>query len=178
MPKTKEKCDSLVLSRSYLWMLWRCYGIPAVHYYYFCLVFLFRTNRKIEQSDENDFRQRYGNFFRKWHSESSLITAMIQVPSQQLQGTLTIAFWKIHYSWIIYRHRSTHVLELHQYFGKHHETKINESDWKKISWLHKHPGVHFEEQNWIDHVSLILYASFSLKLSFLSVDWLFFMIFK
>ena len=35
--KTKEKCDSLILSRFYLWIVWRCYGIPRVHRYYFCL---------------------------------------------------------------------------------------------------------------------------------------------
>ena len=37
MSQTKEKCDSLVLSRSYLWMVWRCHGIPRVHRYYFCI---------------------------------------------------------------------------------------------------------------------------------------------
>ena len=37
MSQTKEKCDSLVLSRSYLWMVWRCHGILRVHRYYFCL---------------------------------------------------------------------------------------------------------------------------------------------
>ena len=31
-------------------------------------------------------------FFRKWHSEYYLITAMSKVPSQQLRGTLTAAF--------------------------------------------------------------------------------------
>ena len=37
IPQTKEKCDSLVLSRSYLWMVWRCHGIARVHRYYYCL---------------------------------------------------------------------------------------------------------------------------------------------
>ena len=37
MPQTKVKYDSLVLSRSYLWMVWRWHGIPLVHCYYFCL---------------------------------------------------------------------------------------------------------------------------------------------
>ena len=38
MPQTKGKCDSLVLSRSELWMVWQCYGIiPRVHWNYFCL---------------------------------------------------------------------------------------------------------------------------------------------
>ena len=36
MSHTKEKCDSLVLSRSDLWIVWRCHGIPRVCCY-FCL---------------------------------------------------------------------------------------------------------------------------------------------
>ena len=35
MSQTKEKCDSLDLSRSELWIVWRCHGIPRVCY--FCL---------------------------------------------------------------------------------------------------------------------------------------------
>ena len=35
MSQTKEKCGSLVLSRSDLWIVWRCHGIPRVCY--FCL---------------------------------------------------------------------------------------------------------------------------------------------
>ena len=35
MSQTKEKHDSLVLSRSDLWMVWRWHGILCV-YYYFC----------------------------------------------------------------------------------------------------------------------------------------------
>ena len=35
--QTKQKSDSLVLSRSYLWMVWRWHGIPHVYCYYFCL---------------------------------------------------------------------------------------------------------------------------------------------
>ena len=37
MSQTKEKCDSLVLSRSDLWIVWRCHGIPRVCCDYFCL---------------------------------------------------------------------------------------------------------------------------------------------
>ena len=35
--QAKEKCNSLVLSRSYCWVIWRCHGIPLVHCYYFGL---------------------------------------------------------------------------------------------------------------------------------------------
>ena len=37
MSQTKEKCDSLVFSRSDLWIVWRCHGIPRVYCYYFWL---------------------------------------------------------------------------------------------------------------------------------------------
>ena len=37
LSQTKEKHDSLVLSRSDLWMVWRWHGISRVHCYYFCL---------------------------------------------------------------------------------------------------------------------------------------------
>ena len=37
MSQTKGKCGSLVLSRSDLWMVWRCHGTPRVCCYYFCL---------------------------------------------------------------------------------------------------------------------------------------------
>ena len=38
MSQTKEKCDPLVLRRSYLWMVWsRCHEFLRAHRYYFCL---------------------------------------------------------------------------------------------------------------------------------------------
>ena len=53
VPKQK-KCDSLVLSRSGFWMIWRYHGIPCAHFYLF--IFLFRTNGKKGHLDEYDFR--------------------------------------------------------------------------------------------------------------------------
>ena len=63
-------------------------------WYSACLLplFLFKTDGKKGHLVENGFRHCYGNFFRKWHSESYLITAMFKVPSQEIRGTLTIAF--------------------------------------------------------------------------------------
>ena len=60
----------------------------------FCvfIVIIFKSNDKKRHLDANDVRHCYGNFFRKWHSESYLITAMFKVPSQEIRGTLTIAF--------------------------------------------------------------------------------------
>ena len=51
-----------------------------------------RNNDKKVHLDEKDVRHYFGNVFRKWHSESYLITAMFKVPSQQLRGTLTTVF--------------------------------------------------------------------------------------
>ena len=43
-----------------------CHDIPCFYFY-----FLFRNNGKREQSNGNDFRCFYGNFFWKCHSEST-----------------------------------------------------------------------------------------------------------
>ena len=37
MPQSKRNCDSLVLNRSDLWVVWRFYGVLRVRCYYFCL---------------------------------------------------------------------------------------------------------------------------------------------
>ena len=56
------------------WM-WLLNGVKTT-WYSACslLLSLFRTNGKKEHLDENNFRHCYGNFFRKWNSESYLIT--------------------------------------------------------------------------------------------------------
>ena len=76
------------------------------------VVIIFRTNGKKGQLDAKNFRHYYGNFFRRWHSESYLITAMFKISSQQLRSTLTITSWKVAYSSIFYGHGLTHVLNL------------------------------------------------------------------
>ena len=58
MIQTREKWNSLVLSRVNFWMVWRHYGIPYIRF-----IFLFRTNGKNEHLDENEFRNGYGNYF-------------------------------------------------------------------------------------------------------------------
>ena len=107
MSQTKEKHHSLF----WVDLSFKCYEET---WYSKCLLllFLFRTNGKKEDLDENDFRHCHGNFFWKWHSESYLITAMFKVPSQQLRGALTKTFWKIPYNSIFYGHGSTCVLNL------------------------------------------------------------------
>ena len=66
-------------------------------WYSACLLlsFFFRTNGKKGHLDENGFHHCYSNFFRKWYSESYLISPMFKVFSQQLRGTLKTTFWKI-----------------------------------------------------------------------------------
>ena len=82
MSQIKEKCDSLVLRRSYLSMVWRCHEVPRVHRYYFCLGPTLRKD----------------NWMRTTSVTVTSITAMFRVPSQELQATLKTAFWKILYS--------------------------------------------------------------------------------
>ena len=74
------------------------------------LLLFFRTNGKKEHLIKNGFRHCYDNVFRKWHFESYLITAMFKVPSQQIRGTFTTAFWKIPYSSLFHGRGSTCVL--------------------------------------------------------------------
>ena len=93
------------------------------------LLFLFRTNGKKENLDENGFRHCNGTFFRKWHSESYLITAMFKVPSQEIRGTLTIAFWKIPYSSLFYGHGSTCVQDFRKRYW-------NENRWRYTQNVH------------------------------------------
>ena len=81
----------------YFEQIWLLNGMKML-WYSVCLLllFLFKTNDKKGHLDENELVI----FFQKWHYESYLITAMFKVPSQQLRGTLTAAFWRILYSWI------------------------------------------------------------------------------
>ena len=106
-PCAKEKCDSLALSRSDLWLVWRCHGIPRVYCYYFYLERAVRKGTWMRTASVTVMV-----IFRKWHSESYLITAMLKVPSQQIRGTLLTAFWKIPYSSLFCGDGSTCVLNL------------------------------------------------------------------
>ena len=69
--------------------------------------------------DESDFRHCYGEFFESASLKvnfkvvlqtSNFILVMFKVPSQQLRGALTAAFWKTPNSWIFYRNESRYVL--------------------------------------------------------------------
>ena len=126
MSQTKEKCDSLVLSRSDLWIVWRCHGIPRACCYYFCLEPTLRKDA--------------------WMRTTS-VTVMVFFSK--------VAFWKlldhsnIQSSFpIITRHIENSILKdtaeyfpnmneltrniFHQDVGKH-ETKIDDNASKKVS---------------------------------------------
>ena len=128
------------------------------------LLFLFRTNGKKEHLDENNFRHCYGNFFRKWHSESYLITAIFEVPSQKLRDIDssilkdTLQFFILR-TWINMRAKSFIKTSVSVT-----ETRIDEGVWKKISCAKRALGRTSHQSR--KHVSLILCASFSLNRSF------------
>ena len=74
MFQTKEKCDSLVLSRSYLWMVWKCHGIPRVRCYYF----------RLEPTIKND----------TWMKKTSVNLMVILLKSSILQVTWSHLYLK------------------------------------------------------------------------------------
>ena len=83
MAQTREKWNSLVLSRADFWMVWRCHGIPYIHLY-----FLFRTNGKGEHLDENNFRHSYGNYFE---------SAILKVTWYQLCSKFILNIYEAHW---------------------------------------------------------------------------------
>ena len=106
MTQTREKWDSLVLSRGDFCMIWRCHGIPCFHFY-----FLFRNNAIREQLDESDFLRCHGillfestwsHFFQNQNSFSTITRH------------LNNGIWKTLYKWRFYGHGSTYMSSLHQ----------------------------------------------------------------
>ena len=125
-----------------IWRLvWALNGLKMT-WYSLCLLllFLFRTNGKKGHLDENDLRHCYDNFFRKWHSESCLITAMFKLPFHQLRGRLTIDTLEFYIlpTWIKMRAKS-----FIKSFGKR---QWNENRWRCVEkdQLRKYPSVHLE----------------------------------
>ena len=114
VPNKRQMWLSCSEYRSYLYVVWS--KIP-----WFSTCYLEPTVRK---DTWTSFVTTMLFFFRKLHSEGYLITAMFKVPSQQLRGTLKTAYWKIPLQLNIL---------FHQDFGTHHETKTDESPWKKVS---------------------------------------------
>ena len=113
MIQAREKWNSFVLSKPDFWMVRRCHGIPWIYFY-----FLFRTNGKKRQLDENDLLHWYGNFF-----ESGILKVTW---SQQFERRPTNEDFTD-------MDQDTRQF-FHQDLSKHHETIIKENAWKIISW--------------------------------------------
>ena len=98
--------------------------------------------------------------FWKCHPESYLFTAMFEVPSQQLWGTLSTAFRKTPYNWRFYGHGWTYLTILS---SKLEKTSWNENQRSclKSYKLHKNLNLHFEQHcTKIDLISLIFIRFF------------------
>ena len=127
MSQTKEKCDSLVLSRSDLWIVWRCHGIPRVCCYYFCLEPTVRKDAWMRTTSVTVMA-----FF----SSGILKVTWSQLCSKFLPNNYE-AHWKQHferYPTVEYFPDMDQLTRniFHQDFGKH-ETKIDDSASKKIN---------------------------------------------
>ena len=128
MSQTKEKCDSLDLSRSELWIVWRCHGIPRVCCYYFCLEPTVRKDAWMRPTSVTVI----AFFF-----ESGILkVTWSQLCSMFLPHNYE-AHWKHHferYPTVEYFPDMDQLMHhiFHQDFGKH-ETKIDDSALKKIS---------------------------------------------
>ena len=128
MSQTKVKCDSLVLSRSGLWIVWRCHDIPRDHCYYFCL----------EPTARKDAWMRTTSVtVMAFFSSGILKVTWSQLCSKFLPNNYE-AHWKQHferYPTVEYFPDMDQLTRniFHQDFGKH-ETKIDDSASKKISF--------------------------------------------
>ena len=159
MSQTKNKCDSLVLSRSELWIAWRCRGIPRVCCYYFCLEPTVRKDAWMRRTSVSVW-----HFFRKWHFE----TYWSQLCSKFLPNKYE-AHWKQHferYPRVEYFPDMDQLTRniFHQAFGKH-ETKIDDNASKKISCtkIQVCTSKNIEPKKTTFH---FFYTLFSLKTSF------------
>ena len=100
--QTREKLDSPDLSRPDFWMVWRCHGIPCVHFYFFCLEAVLGPIRAISAT--------VVVIFSKVLLWKLLYYSCVKVSSQQLRDTLTTVFWRTPSGWRFYGHGSTYVL--------------------------------------------------------------------
>ena len=87
MTETIEKWDSLVLSRADFCMIGRCHGITCFHFLFFCLEATVKKNTWMRVISVSVMI-----IFSECCSASYLISAMFKVLTQQLRGTLTMAF--------------------------------------------------------------------------------------
>ena len=130
MSQTKEKCDSLVLSRSDLWIVWRCHGIPRVCCYYFCLEPTVRKDAWMRTTSVTvmAFFSKVAFWKLLYHSyvQSSFPIITRHIENSILKDTLQLNIFR---TWINLTRNI-----FHQEFGKR-ETKIDDSTSNKISCI-------------------------------------------
>ena len=121
------------------------------------LLFLFTTNGKKRHTW---MRTTSVTVMVVFFKSGILKVTWLQLCSKSLlskkRSTLTTVLWKIPYSFLFYGHESTRVLNLHQNFGEHH---WNGNRLKKESFAKRALGRTLHQNR--NHVSLILYTSFS-----------------
>ena len=91
IPCVKEKYDTVVLSGSDFWMVWRYHGISRIYCYYFCLEPTVKKGTWMRTTSVPVMVIFFENGI------LDLITARLKVPPQ-IRGKLPTAFWKILYS--------------------------------------------------------------------------------
>ena len=85
MAQTKQKWDSLSWLELNFWVIWRCHGISCFHFYFLSLEPMVKKSTWIRTISVTVK-------YRKYRSQSYLITAMFRVFSRQLRVTLATAF--------------------------------------------------------------------------------------
>ena len=162
MSQTKEKSDlKSVLSRSYHWLVWKCYGIPRVSCYYFCLEPLVRSRSPMRTTSVTVMLILFESSILKvaWYNyvQSSFSRIKRDIANNFLKDTLQLNNLLI---WINIRARS--FIKTSVNIMKQRWMKCLEKD-----KFQKNSRMHFEEYYAsVVHVSLILYVSFSLKVRF------------
>ena len=155
MTQTKGKYDSLVLSRSDLWMIWIWHGVLRVHCHYFCLELTVRKNTWIGIT----FLTVVVIFFRKL-VDHSYIQSPFSTITRHIDNSILKRYPYILRTWINICAKS---------FIK---TSVNivKQKWRrylKKDQCRKNSSAHFKEHfAKINHVSPISYGAFSIKPSF------------
>ena len=160
MSQTKEKCDSLVLSRSDLWIVWRCHGIPRVCCYYFCLETTVRKDawmRTISVTVMAFFSKvAFWKLLDRSYIQSSFQIITRHIENSILKDTLQLNIFR---TWI--NLRATFFIKT----SVNMKQKSMTVPWKR-SVAQNSKCTLRRALNLNRNVSLILYASFSLKPSF------------
>ena len=117
--QTKEKCDSLVLSRAGFCMVGRCHGILCFHFVFLCLE---ATVKK--HLDENDVRHGHGNYFK---------SDVLKVTSFKLCSKFFLNNCEAHWQWHLkdtlqlkILRAWTNNIHANSFLSKYHKIKMGE----------------------------------------------------